>query len=230
VLAVGQVHGHGVPSGAAAARMVADNDAVREHVKVVGIALARGPARRGALEDQLLGPDNQREPRWKKITGPNLPRPPASLRRPDSQHAGPSDKPTFVQVSVNDGIPRWLKLSAAIAAVVVAVFATLTFFFGRGASERECKTIYGGMVVCGDYKDQRVQERATESISKTTITTCSPTASWSVASSGQPRRPKVRRGCGRLPLGMHEDRTPTHGYEATCEAAMGAFAKSWRRE
>ena len=28
----------------------------------------------------------------------------------------------------------------------------------------------------------------------------------------------------------HEDRTPTHGYEATREAAMQAFAKSWRRE
>jgi hypothetical protein len=27
----------------------------------------------------------------------------------------------------------------------------------------------------------------------------------------------------------HEDRTPTHGYEATCEAAMAAFAKGWRR-
>ena len=27
-----------------------------------------------------------------------------------------------------------------------------------------------------------------------------------------------------------EDRTPTHGYEATCEAAMAAFAKSWRRK
>jgi hypothetical protein len=25
-------------------------------------------------------------------------------------------------------------------------------------------------------------------------------------------------------------RTPTHGDEATCEAAMAAFAKSWRRE
>ena len=29
---------------------------------------------------------------------------------------------------------------------------------------------------------------------------------------------------------FHEDRTPTHGYEATREAAMAAFAKSWRRE
>ena len=27
-----------------------------------------------------------------------------------------------------------------------------------------------------------------------------------------------------------EDRTPTHGYEATCEAAMAAFAKSWRQK
>jgi len=30
-----------------------------------------------------------------------------------------------------------------------------------------------------------------------------------------------------LAFGYHEDRTPTHGYEATREAA---FAKSWRRE
>ena len=28
----------------------------------------------------------------------------------------------------------------------------------------------------------------------------------------------------------HEDRTPTHGYEATREAAMAAFAKSWRQK
>ena len=28
----------------------------------------------------------------------------------------------------------------------------------------------------------------------------------------------------------HEGRTPTHGYEATREAAMAAFAKSWRRK
>jgi hypothetical protein len=31
-------------------------------------------------------------------------------------------------------------------------------------------------------------------------------------------------------FGYHDDRTPTHGYEATREAAMAAFAKSWRRE
>ena len=28
----------------------------------------------------------------------------------------------------------------------------------------------------------------------------------------------------------HQDRTPTRGYAATREAAMAAFAKSWRRE
>jgi hypothetical protein len=46
---------------------------------------------------------------------------------------------------------------------------------------------------------------------------------------------KVRLG-GRTPWmwtlasGHHEDRTPTHGYEATREAAMAAFAKSWPRQ
>jgi hypothetical protein len=30
-----------------------------------------------------------------------------------------------------------------------------------------------------------------------------------------------------LAFGHHEDRTPTHGYGPTCEAA---FAESWRRE
>jgi hypothetical protein len=33
-----------------------------------------------------------------------------------------------------------------------------------------------------------------------------------------------------LAFGHHEDRTPTHGYAATREAAMAAFARSWRRE
>jgi hypothetical protein len=28
----------------------------------------------------------------------------------------------------------------------------------------------------------------------------------------------------------HRDRSPAHGYKATREAAMAAFAKSWRRE
>ena len=33
-----------------------------------------------------------------------------------------------------------------------------------------------------------------------------------------------------LAYGDHEDRTPTHGYEATRDAAMHAFARSWHRE
>jgi hypothetical protein len=32
-----------------------------------------------------------------------------------------------------------------------------------------------------------------------------------------------------LAYGFHEDRNPTHGYEPTREAAMAAFAKTWRR-
>jgi hypothetical protein len=31
-----------------------------------------------------------------------------------------------------------------------------------------------------------------------------------------------------LAYGYHEGRSPTHGYEADREAAMKAFAKSWR--
>jgi hypothetical protein len=33
-----------------------------------------------------------------------------------------------------------------------------------------------------------------------------------------------------LAFGHHEDRSPTHGYAATREGAMAAFAESWRRE
>jgi hypothetical protein len=33
-----------------------------------------------------------------------------------------------------------------------------------------------------------------------------------------------------LAYGDHEDRKPTHGYEATRQAAMQAFARSWHRE
>ena len=33
-----------------------------------------------------------------------------------------------------------------------------------------------------------------------------------------------------LAFGHHEDRAPTHGYAATREDAMAAFANSWRRE
>jgi len=49
--------------------------------------------------------------------------------------------------------------------------------------------------------------------------------------------PYSQRACGAhrlagmwtLAFGYHEDRPP-HGYAETREAAMAAFAKSWRRE
>jgi hypothetical protein len=50
---------------------------------------------------------------------------------------------------------------------------------------------------------------------------------WPLAARAQ-QGERVRR-IG-LPFGHHENRTPTHGYEPTREAAMAAFAKSWRRE
>ena len=101
---------------------------------------------------------SEEEARRRLIKGVDMPAPPELKpafekikgEPPDSQHAGPAEKPTFVPVSVDDGVPRWLKISAAIAAIVGAVFTALTFFFAGGVgAERECKTIFGGMVVCG---------------------------------------------------------------------------------
>jgi len=42
--------------------------------------------------------------------------------------------------------------------------------------------------------------------------------------------PVVSAWMWTLAFWHHEDRTPTHGYAANREAAMAAFAKSWRRE
>jgi hypothetical protein len=54
-------------------------------------------------------------------------------------------KPTFVRVSVSDGVPRWLKVSAAIAAVVGAVFTALAFakqasLWNAMRHQRSCST------------------------------------------------------------------------------------------
>jgi hypothetical protein len=46
------------------------------------------------------------------------------------------------------------------------------------------------------------------------------------ASAGQPFEGRM----WTLAFGQHEDRSPTHGYAASRENAMDAFAKSWRRE
>jgi hypothetical protein len=42
--------------------------------------------------------------------------------------------------------------------------------------------------------------------------------------------PQGRQWMWTLAYEQHEDRTPTHGYEPMRDAAMAAFAKSWRRE
>jgi hypothetical protein len=111
---------------------------------------------------------SEAEAKRRLIEGVDMPAPPErkptfdriEAEAPDSQHIGPPEKPTFVRINVQ--APRSLRVSAAVAALalgVVAVFAVLAFFFGDHASERECKTIIGGMVVCGDYKDQRIQDQ-----------------------------------------------------------------------
>ena len=41
--------------------------------------------------------------------------------------------------------------------------------------------------------------------------------------------PAVTPWMWTLAFGHHEDRSPTHGYAASREDAMGAFAMSWRR-
>jgi hypothetical protein len=84
---------------------------------------------------------SEAEAKRRLIKGVDMPAPPERKpvfakvmgEAPDTQHAAPADKPTFVQVTVNDGVPLWLKLSAAVAAVAIAVFAALTFFVGRSA-------------------------------------------------------------------------------------------------
>jgi hypothetical protein len=45
-----------------------------------------------------------------------------------------------------------------------------------------------------------------------------------------PAAPNDRQWMWAIGHGHRTGRTPTHGYEATREAAMAAFAKSWRRE
>ena len=77
---------------------------------------------------------------------------------PDPDETGPEDKPTFVKVTMDDGLPRWLKLSVAAAAIAGAIFAGLGLLFSGGSPDRECTTIAGGTVICGDQINQEVQD------------------------------------------------------------------------
>jgi hypothetical protein len=62
------------------------------------------------------------------------------------------------------------------------------------------------------------------------IMTCSATALSSAAFSRSHAAPVGSSWMWTLAFWYHEGRSPTHGYAATREAAMAAFAKSWRRE
>ena len=108
----------------------------------------------------------EEEAQQRLLAGIALPAPPPrkpeflemEAEPPAPDETGPSDHPNFTVVQVNDGLPRWLKFSAAIATVASAVIAGLVFVFGSGdAPERECTTIAGGTVICGDLVDQRTQ-------------------------------------------------------------------------
>jgi hypothetical protein len=59
------------------------------------------------------------------------------------------------------------------------------------------------------------------------ISTCLRTAKLSGKANAAPVGPPWM---WTLAFGHHEGRSPTHAYAATREAAMAAFAKSWRRE
>jgi hypothetical protein len=62
------------------------------------------------------------------------------------------------------------------------------------------------------------------------ITTCLPKASLSAGIMKTAAAPVGAPWLWTLAYGQHEDRSPIYGYEATREAAMAAFAKSWRQE
>jgi hypothetical protein len=62
------------------------------------------------------------------------------------------------------------------------------------------------------------------------ISTCWLMAPLSAGYSRPTPRLWEAHGCGRSFFLHQERRTPTHGYAATREEAMAAFAKSWRRE
>jgi hypothetical protein len=62
-----------------------------------------------------------------------------------------------------------------------------------------------------------------------TISTCSPTAKLSAEIFKANAAPVGSPRMWTLAFGYHRDRSPNHGYTATREAAMAAFAKSWRR-
>ena len=63
-----------------------------------------------------------------------------------------------------------------------------------------------------------------------TIMTCWPVAAVVDRILKVHAAPEVTPWMWTLVFGHHEDRSPTHGYAATRDAAVAAFAKNWRRD
>src|SRR6516164_1122268 len=101
-------------------------------IPVIVRPTSKMPPLLGGLSRIDLTNCSEDEARRRLIKGVDIPAPPELKpafekiegEPPDSQHVGPAEKPTFVRVSVNDGVPRWLKLSAAVAGVTRLFRAT----------------------------------------------------------------------------------------------------------
>jgi hypothetical protein len=93
-------------------------------------------ARRRLITGVDMPAPPQRKPAFAKVTG----------EAPDSQHFAPADKPTFVRERVQDAVPRWVKLSAAIGAVALVLVAALTLFVGRSTIQAD----RGGIAIGGN--------------------------------------------------------------------------------
>jgi hypothetical protein len=93
-------------------------------------------------------------------------------------------------------------------------------------SETNSIQLHGGHLECIRTSRLNRVESSLRSTERQRLRTW-PMVSWWAASCAPPTRPWVRRAW-TLAYGYHEDRIPTHGSETTREAAMVAFAKSWR--
>jgi len=93
------------------------------------------------------------EARRRLIKGVDMPAPPELkpafekivAEPPDSEHAGPGEKPTFVRVSVSDGVPRSLKLSGVMGAIVLVLFVAV--IVGGSGRESSIEGVFTGIIM-----------------------------------------------------------------------------------
>ena len=112
--------------------------------------------------------------------------------------------------------------------MIVLTFGALTFVASEAAAKKISFSLTSGQVstVCNGKSYCEVSCGLNKEY---TCTFGCGTKGCSGECSTCPTRTVGRRSID-LAFGHHEDRTPTHGYAETREAAMGAFAKSWRKE